>query len=45
LPGRRRPGKGRPALAIDGVGYVDTTPPLELRDGKWLIDAIGDLNK
>lgn len=31
------------------VGYVDTTSPLELRlkevDGKWLIDAIGDLNR
>lgn len=31
------------------VGYVDTTPLLELRlksvDGKWLIDAIGELNK
>lgn len=31
------------------VGYVDTTPPLELRlkkvDGKWLVDAIGELNK
>jgi len=31
------------------VGYVDTTPPLQLRlkqvDGKWLIDAVGDLNR
>jgi hypothetical protein len=31
------------------VGYIETTPPLELRlkevDGKWLIDAIGTLNK
>jgi hypothetical protein len=31
------------------VGYVDTTPLLDLRlkrvDGQWLIDAIGGLNK
>ena len=31
------------------VGYIDTTPLLEVRlkqkDGKWLLDAIGDLNK
>lgn len=31
------------------VGYIDTTPPLEVRlkqkDGKWLIDAIGAMNK
>lgn len=40
---------GTALVSAKYVGYVDTAPLLELRlvkvDGKWLIDAIGELNK